>query len=305
MKIIRPVEVTDAGLVATNVPENDYPEWTSGSYSQGDKVMITSGGYHRTYEALTAVTDVFPPDNPDKWLDLGATNRWKMFDGRVGTSTESSAAWPVGTGNGIQVDVVPGSVINSLALFGLYGDTVTIEVIDPTDGVVYQRTITLVDNQGVTDWYAYFFTPIERQEAVLLLDLPSYGTATLRVSIDKADEPARCGLLVAGMQYDLGDTHYGSGVGILDFSRKERDEFGNPEILEREFSRRGNFDLSVLSNRTDYIYRLLAKYRTKPLVWVGAEHRPSTHVYGYFRDFDIVLSGPRLTEITIDVEGLI
>ena len=57
-----------------------------------------------------------------------ATNPRAMFDGRVGTLTTGNQPWIVGTGNGLQIEVAPGRVINNIVLFGLVGVSVTAEV---------------------------------------------------------------------------------------------------------------------------------------------------------------------------------
>lgn len=306
MKIIPPITVTDAKLTASNVPETDHTEYNPvTAYTTGQNCMVSDSGIHRNYEALSSTTGEYPPDNPAKWLDIGPTNTWAMFDGKVGSSTTSSEAFSVGTGNGIQVEVTPGEVFNALVLFDVYADTVQVEVIDPTEGTVYDETYSMLDNSGVVDWYSYFFTPIARAETLTLTDLPSYGTAKIRVSMDKDGEPAVCGALATGRQANIGEIYYGAGAGIIDFSRKETDDFGVTTVVQRDYSRRADFDVVLDANKTDSIIRLLANYRATPVVWIGAEHRKSTIVYGYYRDFNVVLSNALFTDMTIEIEGLI
>jgi len=306
MKIIRPLEVTPARLTATNVPDSTEPEYVSGqSYAEGDAVQVAA--VRKRYEALTATSD-YPPDGvdayPPTWLELGATNPWAMFDGRIGTLSESSDAWPVGSGQGIQVEIDPGRVVNALALFGVSGNSVLVEMTDPTEGLVYSRTHSLTSKVGIDNWYAYLFDPIDRISDAVFLDLPSYRATTLRISISGTSGTAQCGLVVIGKTREIGKTQYGSSVGILDFSRKERDTFGRTDIVKRDYSKRVSFDLLLDANRTDVAQKLLAEYRTTPIVWIGAEHYESTIVYGYYRDFDIVLANFPFSECSIEVEGL-
>src|SRR5690606_11719085 len=88
MRIIKPVDVTPAILTSSNVPETDYAAWSAATaYAVGDKVTYN----HRNYEALVAHTGANPEtdtSDPPKWLDLGADNRWRMFDDKVGSLTE-------------------------------------------------------------------------------------------------------------------------------------------------------------------------------------------------------------------------
>jgi hypothetical protein len=305
MKIIPPITVTDAKLTASNVPEAEHTEWSSvTAYTTGQTVRVTTTGVHRVYEALTGSTNKAPQSNPAEWLDVGPTNRWAMFDGKIGTVTSSTAAFATGTGTGIQVEVTPGEVANAVVLFDVYADSVRIEVIDPLDGAVYDELYQMIDNAEVVDWYSYFFAPITLVEVLTITDLPAYGTAKIRISIDKDGEAARCGALVTGRQSVVGDLLYGASAGIVDYSRKETDDFGVTDVVKRGYSRRADFDVVFASGKTDAMIRLLAKYRATPVVWVGAEHRRSTIIYGYYRDFNIVLSNKVFTDMTIEVEGL-
>ena len=52
MKVVPPVDVTPAKMVANNVPETDSPAWSStATYAIGQRVMLD----HRNYEAVAAV----------------------------------------------------------------------------------------------------------------------------------------------------------------------------------------------------------------------------------------------------------
>lgn len=295
MRIIKPVEITPAILTSSNVPETDYAAWSAATaYAVGDKVTYN----HRNYEALVAHTGANPEtdtSDPPKWLDLGADNRWRMFDDKVGSLTEQAGS--------IAVELQPGAVINSVALFNLLGRSTTVALTDPVDGIVYQRAVSLVD-AGVSDWYEWFFVPIGRQTDFVLLDLPAYGTATLSVTIDNASDTAAVGHLVMGRQAELGVAVYGSGVGITDYSRKETDDFGNSVVVERSFSKRAEFDVVVETPQIGRVQRLLASLRAQPVVWIGAEGYESTFLFGYYRDFQISISGPSVSDASITVEGL-
>lgn len=295
MRIIKPVDVTPAILTSSNVPETDYAAWdVATAYAVGDEVTHN----HRNYEALADHTGANPEtdtSDPPKWLDLGANNRWRMFDDKVGSLTEQAGS--------IAVELQPGVVINSVALFNLLGRSATVTLTDPSEGIVYQRTVSLVD-AGVSDWYEWFFLPIGRQTDFVLLDLPAYGTATLSVTIDNASDTAAVGHLVMGRHAELGVAVYGSGVGITDYSRKDKDTFGNSIVVERSFSKRAEFDVVVETPQIGRVQRLLASLRAQPVVWIGAEGYESTFLFGYYRDFQISISGPSVSDAYITVEGL-
>ena len=226
MRLIKPVEITPAKLISSNVPETDYPAWSvSATYAIGDRVLLD----HHIYEALAIVAagvkpgaEVVDKDHPAKWQDRGMDNRWRMFDDKV----ESLTANP-GT---IEVRIRPGAVINSMALFNLQGKSVTITMIDPVEGEVYRKTLSLVD-AGVTNWYDWFFEPIGKRTDVVVLDMPPYGSADIVLIIDAGAEVAAIGHTVIGAVKRIGTALYGTSVGINDYSRKSTDEFGNTIVI--------------------------------------------------------------------------
>lgn len=295
MRIIKPVDVTPAILMSSNVPEDDYPAWTAGSYTQGDRRIYEN----RIYEVLAETTADSPTvgitKSPPTWLNVGATNRWRMFDEKVSSLTEQAGS--------VAVELQPGAVINSVALFNLRGREATVTLTDPVDGIVYQRTVTLVD-AGVTNWHDWFFAPIGRQTDFVLLDLPAYGTATLSVTIDNASDTAAVGHMVMGRQAEIGVAVYGTGVGITDYSRKSTDDFGNAIVVQRAFSKRAEFDVAIDTAQVAHVQRLLASIRTLPVVWIGEASYEATVLFGYYRDFSISISGPSVSDATITVEGL-
>ena len=300
MRLIKPVEITPAKLISSNVPETDYPAWSvSATYAIGDRVLLD----HHIYEALAIVAagvkpgaEVVDKDHPAKWQDRGMDNRWRMFDDKV----ESLTANP-GT---IEVRIRPGAVINSMALFNLQGKSVTITMIDPVEGEVYRKTLSLVD-AGVTNWSDWFFEPIGKRTDVVVLDMPPYGSADIVLIIDAGAEVAAIGHTVIGAVKRIGTALYGTSVGINDYSRKSTDEFGNTIVIQRSFSNRAEFDVILDTSEVTRVRRLLAELRATPVVWIGEESYEATILFGFYKDFQIVFSGPTVSDCSITVEGVI
>jgi hypothetical protein len=293
MRFIRPIEVTPAKLINSNVPETDNPPWSAAAtYSIGNKVMLD----HRNYEALAAVAAGVKPgaetitaESPAKWLDRGATNRWKMFDEIVGTLTTRPGS--------VTVTIQPGSVVNSLALINVQGESVTVVMTDPIEGVVATRNYTLIDG-AVDNWYDWFFEDIEFRTS-----LPAYGTASLTITVTSSGT-AGVGALVVGKTAEIGTALYGTGVGIDDYSVKERDAFGGWSVTEKAFSDTAKFPVAVDTDRVTKIKRMLTDVRAKPVVWVGEETYEATIIYGFFTSFDLVYSGPDVSDFQLEIEGL-
>jgi len=85
MKVIEPITITNTILSSSNVAENDYTAWSSGtSYSIGDKVMVV-GTTHKNYESKTNSNLGNDPTTDDgtNWIDLGATIAGKHLTRRL------------------------------------------------------------------------------------------------------------------------------------------------------------------------------------------------------------------------------
>jgi hypothetical protein len=293
MKIIAP-RPFDPAKITTSLALTETA-WSAGSTAAGQRRYVMPG--YDLYEAVATTTD--DPvtgaslDIPT-WVRVGKVNRYAAFDNILGNAA---------TGTGITISIAPdGSVTDGLALFGLSGATATVTVVDPADGLIYSRVLSLLDDSGVFDWGTYFFSPVIARPDHVLTDLPLYGTATVALTMTGA---GAVGEMVLGQVTELGVTRFGSQVNILDFSRKDRDTFGNAILIRRAYADRVTYDGQVLTARAAYVRRLLAAVRAVPTVYIGSGARPETVVFGFFRDFTITLSGPTVCDCSLEVEGLI
>ena len=97
----------------------------------------------------------------------------------------------------------------------------------------------------------------------------------------------------------------GASMGIQDYSRKEVDDFGNYEIVERAFAKRADWDVLIPRARTDLFINTLASLRARPALYIGGTKEDATSVYGFPRDFGIVIEYPLHTQCSVELEGLI
>jgi hypothetical protein len=298
MKIIVPITVTEAMLTDTSVAETDHTEWSSSTaYVAGNKVIRTTG-VHRRYESLTSNTNKAPESNPTDWLDLGPTNRWSMFDQKVGTVTTATTS--------MTFELTPGQVVTSIALLEVEARTITVTVEDAVDGVVYSKEIDMEMDLLGADWWHWFFDPFTRRTSCILTDLPNYHAPVITVEIEGATaEAVECGALVIGTLQTFADAVlWGASVGITDYSRKTTDDFGNIEIVERSYAKRASWQFQLPRTRVDYLQRVLAELRAVPAVYIGGDY-DATAIYGFFKEFSISITYPTHSECSIELEGLI
>lgn len=296
MKLLRPVTITDAMLTSSTVPENDHPAWSAGTaYVTGNRVILTTT--HRRYEALAASTGVNPATDPTKWLDLGPTNRWAMFDARVGTASTRAAS--------LQAVLAPGAV-DAVALIDTDAESATVTL--TVDGVTnYTRTQSFnLGGNAIDNWFSWFFEPIGRKSSLLFLDVPVYANGVVSVTITR-DNPAdtvSCGTLLVGRQFSIGETEHGADIGIIDYSRKEADQFGVISVVERAFAKRMTARVVMQTDAVDDVHRNLAALRAIPVLWIGSETFESLTVYGFYKEFSIDLAYPTVSYCSLTIEGL-
>jgi hypothetical protein len=299
MQAIDPLTITDSLFLSSNLAEDDYAAWSAGTtYALGTRVIVVS--VHKVYESASAGNTGNDPTTDTtgtNWIEVGATNKWKAFDQHISD--------PATNADTIQYVISSGTtIISSLAFFGLSADSVQIQV-SYASTEVYNKIFQLLDTSPVVDWYTYFFLRITKLQELLVVDLPSYTDATVTITITDTGEVVKVGQVVLGSLVTLGRTGYGSSIGIEDYSRKERDTFGNPIILERAFAQKANYEVSILTADARRVQRFLSDYRAKPIVWIG--NQDPTYgliVYGFYTQFSINLSTYSTSYSTIEVEGL-
>ena len=305
MLVIIPTLITDAMLVSSGVPENDYAVWSGATaYIVGQRCILIST--HKIYECLTNNTNASPDLNVNgttpKWLEISATNRWKSFDNKLGDQTSHSSI--------IQYEISPG-MVTSIALFNLDATTVNITMRYGGSTVVYSQTgVELISTQNIIDGFSYFFNRIIYKTELAFLDLPPFA-GTITIDIIKNSGVAKVGEIVVGMTQQLGLTQYSPIISIMDYSRKDVDTFGNYIILQRAYSSRLSCDMWIPSEIVDEIKRILVLYRATPIVWIGAENPDdmtsmyaSMMIYGFYKSFNIVISNFNSSACSLEIEGL-
>jgi hypothetical protein len=294
MRIIRPFTVDDTSFTSSTVSEASPAAWNSGTtYAMADTVSLN----HRIYESLQAGNlNKDPATETAWWLDTGPTNRWAMFDNVMGTVTSDA--------DEIVVVIDTTSRITSVALLNVSGASEVTVLVESGATEVYNQTHTFVSSFGIDDWYQYFFAPIDRKANLVITDIPPYGAVTVTVTVTGTGSTVGVGNLILGLDREIGSTVYGASLGIVDYSTKTADAWGNYSITERAYSSKGRFTVWIDNTDIDNTMLLLATYRATPVVWYGADDYASTALFGFYREADISIAYPTQSILTIDIEGL-
>lgn len=297
MKVIEPISVTDANLTSSTIAEDDYPAWDGvTTYAIGDRRIYG----HVIYESLTSNTNKQPDQNPLDWLNVGATNRWRMFDAKVGTQSTATTS--------MTVVITPGYA-NALALVNVDGAFVDVTMTAPAYGTVYSKTFRIADTLRFADWYSYFTDSIAPRRVLVVSDLPMYLNGSVSITVLRAEgETVSLGALVIGKykQWGIRDSVLaGVTTGIQDYSRKQADDFGNYSVVERAFAKRARWSIILTHREIDAFQASMANVRAKPAVFIGSPKYDSTIVYGFYRDFSVVIPSSKYAECSVELEGLI
>lgn len=301
MSIIKPNGISDATLTSSTAAETDFPAWAAATvYAAGDKAIRVST--HRIYQRLIAGTTATAPESDTtNWLDIAPTNRWAMFDNVVGTITRVTGA--------LTVVLRPG-LTSGLAMLELSGQVATVTMKDAPGGtVVYSKTVEL-DGTPIASFYEWFYTEYVQLTDVILTDLPAhFASSELTIAITTALGVATsaCGVCKAGPVLRIGNTQMGAQAGIIDYSKKTVDAFGNYLITKRAYSKRN--ELKLMTQKADFnrIFRALAAIRSSPCVYIGTDapgHEPLI-VYGFYKDFSIDVAYSSMHLCNLSIEGLI
>lgn len=297
LAIITPTTITPAMLESTDVPEDPNPEWSGATtYTGGDRVMLAA--QHKVYESLI---DGNTNQNPlttlgTAWVEVGPTNRWRAFD--LSHSTQTVQA------DEMYYELKPGRAVSSVALINLESlHKLTVVMDDPTFGEVYRKEIDVTPIPPEPSWYAWFFGKRTEVRQITLRDLPTYPQAATTISLDGGTELA-VGVILLGQERETNaQVLAGASAGIIDYSRKEADEFGDVILVERSYAKRASLPLWLGNDDIDAFYELLAEIRATPCLFIAGKRRMLT-IFGFYKEFDILINYADYSNASLDIEGL-
>ncbi|MEW8494234.1 MAG: hypothetical protein AB2604_10550 [Candidatus Thiodiazotropha taylori] len=301
MKIVPPKPLT---MLSSSVPEALHSEYASGtSYSTTNRVYVTleSDGVtertpHKIYESLTDTNlGNYPPDSPLNWVEVSATNRWKMLDNYISSQTTAATTMTV---------MVQTRFVDTLALLNLVGDSVRVRVLDAADQVLSDDTHELNLHESGS-WSDYFFGDFSYKSSLVLPVDGLYSIVKIEVTV--TGETCAIGHMVAGRALWIGGTRWDPYLSITDYSLKDTNDFGETFLNQRGYGNALDVDVWVEAGNVDRVHRTLSKYRATPVLWQANNDETiyeSLILFGWYRDFQQVLPGPKYSICSLNIEGL-
>ena len=256
---------------------------------------------HRRYRCVISGVDAGVPEStPNRWQDIGPTNRWAVHD--QGRNLQTVSLEPV------TIVIEPGQRINSFALLGVQAKTVTVTM--TVGGVTVYTHTKWLSGRNTKTWSQYFFGLFEYLPTLLLTDLPPHAGARITVVLDNGPLPARISALVAGNSVFLGITQYNAKSDSLNFSKIERDEFGNSLLIPRRTVPKTQQSLVLEKQLVNTVRKARADLNAIPALWSWLDDKTEDGyfdaglVFGIYKQFEIDLAYPNNALINLEVEEL-
>jgi len=237
-----------------------------------------------------------PEISPLIWEDLGYVNKYKMLDKNLGSQT-------ILDGN-IEASFLV-SKIDRIFFFNVFAESIDIKITQiDSDIVLLDENFTMQSKDGGT-FYNYFYNDFI-YETKLFSSVEINFNMLIEIKINAIGNVAKCGLVAIGRSEYLGATLYGASVGIHDFSKKEVNEAtGESYLKQGKVKSTNNLTIDVPINLTDKVIDVLTRYRSIPVVFIGAKEFKSTYIFGIYNKFDTLISTPTISKLTLDLESLI
>ncbi|MEA2036671.1 MAG: hypothetical protein U9O94_04135 [Nanoarchaeota archaeon] len=242
-------------------------------------------------------TKDIPQDGSLVWEDLGYTNKYKMLDGSLNSST-------VYDGD-IECSFII-TKVNKVALFNISASSVRI-VVDTPDGVTnyYDKTFQLYNKNGGT-FYDYFFNDFEYSNKILI-DIPLQIAIKISIYINGFAEgvDTKVGLLAIGRSTYIGDSLYGLKLGNLDFSKKITSSTGETFLEQGNYKRTTSVNVNTPSGLVDNVVNLLDKNRANPVIFETNKVHQTGNVFGIYNDYDMMIGNHTMSKLTLNLESLL
>lgn len=300
------VPETPLNVISNNIDASTTPEWSEGTaYTKGETALHTPTGsdWPHEFEAKQDHSGQTPVlRGSEYWIDLGASNQYRLFDGINNSRSVATAA--DGT---IQVSINLPTRVQYIELLGLWNvASVTIEqVVD--DVTVASQTDDLTHVFTPVGWWTHYFgdRTYKTSHAYRLYGVYPAQTITITLSgggVGNA-EIAQC---LIGKAYDIGCTGDDARPRLQSFSSFQANDLGTIDYVERINTRQGSYTVWVDTSQIDRVFQIIERFEKKLVVLDSNNEQTnfdSIRAYGKITDF---APGIRYSKTAFDIkfEGL-
>lgn len=234
------------------------------------------------------------------WVKIKPSNYFAMLDGETSTQTENADT--------IEIEIASNN-FDTVSLLEVEGKTVTIELTDNSvPEVVFTKVFNLQDETEVVDELSYWFSDFILIPAIFTNKIPLFTNATLKIIIDNTGGIAKCGRLVFGRSFFVGDTGYGANLSLESFSSKEFDVFGNSSLVHRDSINLESYEVEIPSSKVGVLKRKAKELDAIPILFVMDESDDSNLenllTYGFWDSFSMIIPNKIKSIISVTIKGI-
>lgn len=304
MKILAPITITPAMLLASDLPETEYPAWsnvtTYAASTPSSLVRVIKG--NKVWESAQGANTNKDPETAGAawWIKVGPTNRWAMFDEVPSTVSYLAAS-------SLSVTLAPGVWVTDLALVEFAGTSARVQVFEP-DGTTLlfdqEKALPGIASASYFDWF--FRDDVVTDGSIVFNNLPRRLNGRIVVTL-QGPGAVSLGVLALGIAHSLGTLLADADTDIKDYSRVETDEFGAVTVTRRKRSKVQRYSLLVRNADVPRVLALRRKLSTVMCVFYEEGASDAMHdallAYGLFSKFPLAIKGPVFSTYTLDVQG--
>ena len=292
-----------SGSATTYVSSYTYevPWVSSVTYPQG--TIVSRNTNHRIYTKLTSAagSSTAPESDSVNWFDSGPNNRWALF-----ATDRNIASY---NHNSIQLLISPGERIDSIGLLGLDLSSASIKVYT-ADGLQYTHEELLNERETIS-WSDYFFGGTSSgRPTVIRFNLPTMLGTLVCITLAKTTATAKCSAVVLGTNVYLGSVQMNPKSEVLNFSKIERDAYGNSTLVPRRSVPKTTQELFLPSVYINKVRAVRTALNATPALWSGLDDATTDTYYeallilGIYKEFTIDLENQINSRVNLQLEEI-
>jgi hypothetical protein len=306
MNVVSPLTIRAAELTSSTIPYPDTGETTydpGTAYALNDTVVYTIDGLIHKFKSKAGsntghTPEAYPNENAF-WLDLGAANRFNMF--QLERNTQSEGASP------LVVEITPGARFGVIGLGNLEADSVQLQVYNGAT-IIFDETKDLID-RTVLSWADYFYQPFRQIKNTLFTGLPILTTAKAKLTFTKSDGNVKVGFVVMGVPFNLGITDQKFKAEALNFSEIERDEFAEAKLTPRRDIPKTTQTVKIEKAKLNQVRGILSELNAKVALWYALsdpllDYFDTAFIIGLYKRRDIDIGGPAHAYLNLELEQI-
>jgi hypothetical protein len=156
-----------------------------------------------------------------------------------------------------------------------------------------------------TEWYHFFADATYRTD--LSWEYSIFANSKMRIEITTKGGTAACGMVAPGKISTIGSTSPDPRIGIVDYSKKDTDVLGRTYLSQGNWAKTNDIQFWINNDALDWSYRKLVDMRGEAAIFDANNDTDyeSLIVYGFWKNFEIIIPGQIISKCSIEVEGLI